>query len=117
MKTVETKVTTLELIKLTGQLSDEGKFADTCDLIIATLDNIPQGGFTPKDIRDRNRIQESIDSYRKGYDKDKIGKPPTRGLQLEDHDYENLKSIVASSRWASRNKVLQDFLDSFNLKD
>lgn len=112
MKTIEVKTTTLELRKLTGLPSDAGSNADTLHLIEATLDNIPQGGFTPKDIRERNRIQSCIDKYRSHNDE----KDELPILTLEDADYENLKVIVAGSRWASRDKVLQEFLDSFNIK-
>ena len=113
MKTVNIKVTTLELKKLTGKISDDGKFADTCDLIVTTLDNIPQGGFTPKDIRDRNRIQLVIDNYHEEKKEDKLGKERKPLLKFEDADYDNLKFIVESSRWVSRDKILQEFLDSF----
>jgi len=115
MKTIEVKVTTLELRKLTGKVIDEGKFADTLDLIETTLDNIPQGGFTPKDIRDRNRISMAIEKYREDKKDKEIPsgrnfKPP---LKIEDSDYENVRVIVNSSRWGSRDKILQEFLDSF----
>ena len=115
MKTVEVKLTTIELRKLTGNNTDEGKFADTCDLITTTLDIIPQGGFTPKDIRDRNRIQFVIDEYRK--DKKKPEIKDIHKLKFEDADYDNLKSIVNNSRWVSRDKALQEFIDSFNIKE
>ena len=115
MKKLDIKTTTLELRKLTGKVSDEGKMSDTCDLIEVTLDSIPQGGFTPKDIRDRNRIQVSVDKFREERSKAKDSdKTPKSVLTLEDADYENLKTTVNSSRWASREKPLQEFLDTFN---
>jgi|WetSurMetagenome_2_1015567.scaffolds.fasta_scaffold901428_2 hypothetical protein len=115
MKSITIRISTLELRKLTGKASDENKFADTIDFIEATLDNIPQGGFSPKDIRDRNRIQAVLDKYRE--DKNIDGKSPKPILKLEDNDYENLKSITSISHWASRDKNLQEFLDSFNKEE
>jgi hypothetical protein len=113
MKTLDVIVTGMDLQKTTGKVADFGKFADTCDLIEVTLDGIPQGGFTPKDIRDRNRIQTVVDNYRKPKEKAKADKAPKPILEFEDADYENLKHIVNNSRWASRDKALQDFLDVF----
>jgi len=110
MKNINVKTTKLELSKLNGKPTEGDVFADTLDLIETTLDIIPQGGFTPKDIRDRNRIQSSIDELREQRKKDEVVEAT---LKLEDHDYEVLKTIVGSSRWASRDKVLQEFLDSF----
>jgi hypothetical protein len=110
MKKLEIQTTSIELRKLTGKPLDDGFMATTKDLIEVTLDIVPQGGFTPKDIRDRNRIQSVLDKL-----KDK--KPKKEGdslmIELEDQDYENLKTVVNSSRWVSREKDLQIFLDSF----
>jgi hypothetical protein len=110
MKNINVKTTSLELTKLNGKSTDGEVFADTLDLMETTLDIVPQGGFTPKDIRDRNRIQTVIDELR---DKRKVTKDIDPVLSLEDHDYDVLKNIVSISRWASRDKVLQEFLDSF----
>ena len=119
MKNVDVKITTIDLKKLTGKVSDDGKFADTCDLIESCLDNIPQGGFTPKDIRERNRIQIVLDEYREERKELKVKADKKEGtksqpIKLEDQDYDALKIIVNASRWSAREKVLQEFLDVFN---
>ena len=108
MKIVDVETTTLELRKLTGKVIDEGKLVNTLDLIEATLDNIPQGGFTPKDIRERNRIQLVIDKFRENKELKVKNK-----ITFEDADYDNLKVIVGASRWGARDKILQGFLDKF----
>jgi hypothetical protein len=113
MKTITVITTTTDLIKVTGRLADTGKLADTCDLIEATLDSIPQGGFTPKDIRDRNRIQIAVDKYRKAREAAKGDESFKTVIELEDADYDNMKYLANNSRWASREKSLQDFLDFF----
>ena len=97
----------LNLIKQNG---DAEKKADFVDLIETCLDIVPQGGFTPKDIRDRNRIQDTIDKFRK---KDPSTKDSDT-VSFEDSDYENLSKIVKSSRWTSRDKTLQKFLSIFD---
>lgn len=111
MKKVEVKTTSIELRKLTGKATDADRFADTRDLIEVTLDIVPQGGFTPKDIRDRNRIQVAIDKSREKKLK-KESDPIV--IEFEDADYDSLKAVIGASRWVSREKDLQAFLDSFN---
>lgn len=103
----------LNLIKVNG---DAEKKADYADLIETCLDIVPQGGFTPKDIRDRNRIQETIDKFRNPKSKEQKDKDPDV-ISFEDSDYENLSKIVKSSRWTSRDKSLQKFLFLFEKED
>lgn len=96
----------LSKVKFGNNLPD--RKADTRDLIELTLDMVPQGGFTPKEIRERNRIQDAIDKSRK---------IESEEVELEDSDYEALLKIVSSSRWTSRDKELQSFLELFPIKD
>lgn len=70
-------------------------------LIELALDIVPQGGFTPSDIRERNRIQEKLDECSEDI------------ILLEDADYSNLKKIISNSRWTIRSKELSEFLDAF----
>jgi len=112
MKKVEIKTTGLELKKLTGKTTEDGKMADTRDLIEVCLDIIPQGGFTPRDIRERNRIQIVLDKSKEKKPKSEM-KSSNDILEFEDHDYDNLRVIVGLSRWVSRDKDLQAFLDTF----
>lgn len=87
--------------------SEEDKCLNYADLIEVCLDIVPQGGFSPSDIRDRNRIQNVIDK----------GIPKEGFLDFEDADWKNLKKIVIASRWVIRHKDLQKFLDIFTDKD
>lgn len=75
--------------------------AETKDFIEYALDVVPHGGFSPKDIRDRSRIQAVLDEHESGE------------LAFEDADFTNLKAIVESSRWGSRNKDVSDFINQF----
>jgi hypothetical protein len=113
MKTVEVKITTLDLRAMTGKPTDVDKFADTCDILEVCLDNIPQGGYTPKDIRERNRLQVVIDEFRTKRKEDTSDKKVKPLLKFEDADYDALKIIVNNSRWGIRSKDLQGFLDTF----
>ena len=79
---------------------DKDKELDYKDLIEAALDVVPQGGFTPKDIRNRNRIQDVLDKS-------------TNVIEIEDADYDNLKKIIKDSRWTLRDSELNIFLQNF----
>lgn len=109
MKTIEIKETSINenQLKMNG---DDTKKISYIDLIEYTLDIIPQGGFTPKDIRNRNRIQIVIDEYL-----NKLGSNIADETQLsfEDSDFDNLKEIIKSSRWTIRNKDVYTFLNLF----
>jgi len=84
---------------------DDNKLLDYKDLIETALDIVPQGGFTPKDIRNRNRIQKVLD------DSD------NKIIKLEDSDFENLEVIIKDSRWMIRDEDLNEFLRKFEEGD
>lgn len=100
MKTIKIEKTKIieNKVKFEGS---ETKELDYKDLIEHALDIIPQGGFTPKDIRERNRIQEAID------------KSNGVSIKLEDADYEALEKIMKDSRWIIRNTELHTLLLNF----
>ena len=96
IKIEKTKITE-EQVKFKG---DNDKLLDYKDLIEISLDVVPQGGFSPKDIRERNRIQEALDRA-------------TTTISLEDADFEALEKIIKNSRWSIRDKELDVFLKNF----
>lgn len=103
MKEIEIKKTTLTPSDLKGRIPRD-KTEDPVDyigIIEHALDMPPQGGFTPKDIRDRNRIQLALD------------KPKENKIKLEDADFDSLKGIIKTSRWGTRDMELQTFLSIF----
>lgn len=97
IKIEKTKITDSDLKMGRG---DTEKELDYKNLIETALDVVPQGGFTPKDIRDRNRIQEALDKA-------------TTVIKLEDSDYEALEKIIKDSRWLFRHPDLNVFLQKF----
>ena len=99
MRHIPNSTTTVVESKVKFKGSEE-KLLTHADLISLALDIVPQGGFTPKDIRDRNRIQDAVDKA-KDY------------IDLEDSDYENLKRLMVESRWVVRDRDLQNFLTGF----
>lgn len=99
MKSIKNKKTEILEVQL-RYTTDKEKTVDYKELIEYCLDVIPQGGFTPKDIRDRNRIQNAL------------GKSST-DIELEDADFANLVPIVSASRWTMRHKDLSEFLNHF----
>jgi len=103
MKKIKVEKTTIteNQLKFKG---DPEKEVDYKDLIEIVLDVVPQQGFTPKDIRDRNRIQDALDEAKEGE------------INFEDADYENLILIVEQSRWPTRSKEILKFLDHFKRK-
>ncbi len=96
IKIEKTKITE-EQVKFRG---DADKLLDYRDLIEISLDVVPQGGFSPKDIRERNRVQEALDKA-------------TTIISLEDADFEALEKIIKNSRWSVRDKELDVFLKNF----
>lgn len=110
MKTINIKIYNTKLSKLRAVApGTEDRNMDTRDLIEVVLDQIPNGGFTPKDIRDRNRIQKVIDNSR--------GDELAETLVFEDEDFKNLSALANTSRWGSRNADLLDFLTPFLKED
>lgn len=97
IKVEKTKITE-EQIKFRG---DSKKTLDYKDLIEVALDVVPQGGFAPKDIRDRNRIQDILDKSNDVY------------FKIEDADYDNLVKVMADSRWIVRSPELDTLLQNF----
>ncbi len=100
MKTFEIKKTEITENKVRYQGNPDLKL-DYKDLIEICLDVLPQGGFTPSDIRERNRIQNALD---------KAGKTK---VDFEDADWDSLKKIVKASRWNIRDKEIFEFLEKF----
>ena len=96
IKIEKTKITETQ-VKFQG---DKDKEFDYKDLIEVALDVVPQGGFTPKDIRNRNRIQDVLDKS-------------TNIIEIEDADYDNLVKIIKDSRWTLRDSELNTFLQNF----
>lgn len=99
MKRVKIEKTTITENKIKFQ-GDENKEIDYKDLIEQALDVVPQGGFTPKDIKERNRIQDVLDKAKDGV------------IELEDADHEAMVKIVKDSRWTLRDKELNKFLQT-----
>jgi len=100
MKTIKIEKTKIaeNKVKFDG---DKDKNLTYKDLIEICLDVLPQGGFTPEGIRDRNRIQKSLDGAKAGV------------INIEDADFKNLEKLVKASRWTIRDKELATFLDKF----
>lgn len=96
IKIERTKITENK-VKFQG---DANKELDYKDLIEIALDVVPQGGFAPKDIRDRNRIQDALDKA-------------TTSIELEDADYDALEKIMKESRWTIREAELNVLLNNF----
>lgn len=97
IKIEKTKITENK-VKFQG---DQDKELTYKDLIEIALDVVPQGGFSPKDIRERNRIQDALD------------KATSNVITLEDADYDALDKIMKESRWILRDKELNAFLQKF----
>jgi len=96
IKIEKTKITENK-VKFQGSETKEMNYKD---LIEQALDVVPQGGFTPKDIKERNRIQDALDKS-------------TNVIALEDNDYDALEKIVNDSRWTLRDPELNAFLQNF----
>lgn len=94
MKQVQIK--THEEVKFKGD-----ELLNTRHLISMALDNAPAGGFSRKDIKERNAIEAIVESFPKG----------APYILLEDSDHDKLKKIVDEMKWGIRHKFIEDFLD------
>ena len=82
-------------------LIGKDKHATTLELIKVCLNQQPQGGFSYKDLQDRERIDKAIK------------KEP---IKLEDADYKNLQKLVEDMRWTARHEDILDFVNEFVTK-
>ena len=69
------------------------------DLARQSVNNPPQQGFTPKDMRDRMRILVVLDNAKEDV------------ANIEDADVEVLKKCVNEMRWAILSQGIVDFCD------
>ncbi len=93
MKTLEVKETD---VKIADQENGGLKDANYKDLIMACLDNIPQGGFDMSEMKARKRIQDVVDN--------------SNGvMEFEDNDAGKLVKIVETMKWGKRSDSLINF--------
>jgi len=90
-----------------------GEKMTTARLILISLDSIPQGGFTPSQLRERDRIQRAVEAAKQAKKK-KETDPDKQIIELEDSDAKNLKTIVSESRWGIRSKELLEFFEQID---
>jgi hypothetical protein len=96
---------TLQLKK--GELKMSGmdpKPVTTAELILAVLDTPPKTGFTFEDLKKRQRIDAALTAAGQ-----------ETALQLEEADYETLKSAALEKTWPFRADFIVDFVSSFTL--
>lgn len=96
MKQIEVK--THETVKIEGD-----ELLSTKHLIQVILNKPPMGGFTLKDIQDRDKIEKAVQSEKAGL------------ILLEDHEFEVLHKLAKEMQWPFRNIFIADFVES--LKD
>jgi len=81
--------------------------ADDCmtfaEIGIECINNTPEGGFTPDEMRSRLRVIDNL-------------KSAETEIQIEDADFEKLKQCVNSMKWAVMDQDIVDFTDLINEK-
>lgn len=82
--------------------------ADSFTLIEECLNSPPQNGFTFEDFKKRARLDSAIARQKPGSDESS-----PEFIELEDYDFETLKSCVLQMRWNVRSYFIKDFLDQF----
>lgn len=68
------------------------------ELISAALNVVPQGGFSPEEIRKRLRVIDALDKSNEVF-------------ELEDADVETLKRCVKEMKWGVMHKNIVEFND------
>ncbi len=90
MKTLKYK--TLDIKDGTGDSLTYGKLIEAC------LDHPPDKGFSRKDLKERDRIEQAVQCS-------------NGELELEDADADILKRLVRVMRWGKRHRSILDFCD------
>jgi hypothetical protein len=81
-----------------------GEKLTTKHLIKMIIDKIPAGGFTLKDIQDRNKIEQAIKDTKEGFP-----------ILLEDSEFDALHNLAKGMQWPVRDMFIADFVEG--LKD
>lgn len=71
------------------------------ELGILALDQVPEGGFTPSEIRSRAEVEDAL-----------AGAPADEYILLEDAVAKKLEQCVSGSVWRIRNVAIADFVDA-----
>lgn len=79
----------------------EAKPVTTAELILVVLDTPPKGGFTLQDLKKRQRIDAALTAAGEG-----------SALQLEEAEYDVLKSAALEKTWPFRADFIIDFVTS-----
>ena len=83
------------------QLTINAKQSAYSELLLACVNNTPQGGFTVEEMRARNRIVDAVETSKNGE------------ISLEDADYAKALECVETMRWAVLDDQLVQFNDDF----
>ncbi len=81
---------------------NNGESIGTADLIRMTLNNVPQGGLAPVDMRKRIRILDTLEEA-------------NGSLELEDADAKVLSDCVGQMRWNILDRGILNFCDAVEL--
>jgi hypothetical protein len=81
---------------------ENGKSVYVKDLIVAALDQMPQGGFTRGVIKSRSRVDDALKGINGEED-----------ILFEDQDYQTAKACIDACGWASRGPHIMRLLDLF----
>lgn len=93
MKSIEIK--THETVKFT-----EEENLNTRHLIQMIINRLPNGGFTLKDIQERDRIEKAMKETKEGFP-----------ILLEDADHKNLEDLAKNMQWPVRDMFISEFVE------
>lgn len=88
----------LELKKVDFFKNEEGESVNYSALIRVCLNNVPEGGYTVQEMRDRMDILNKAEKA-------------NGSLDLEDSETKKLKSCVKAMKWSLMNKEIVQFCD------
>lgn len=77
---------------------------NTKNLIISALENPTEGGFSVTEMRNRLKVMDKVHTLNE----------ESTVLELEDAEFDTLKSAVKQVKWAILDKFIVEFEDSFN---
>jgi hypothetical protein len=77
---------------------------NTLNYIKAVINNRPADGFTVEEMRRRFRVIGAVEKLKEGATK----------LELEDQDFETIKTCVNQFKWGVMAKSIMEFVDQIN---
>jgi hypothetical protein len=90
------------------------------DLIKSAINNAPQGGYTPEEMRTRLNLLDKLDEHRSEFallpapeKADDLFLKKSVTLELEDAEFSKLQNLMQEMKWGIVSRFIMDTVDQF----